>query len=258
MSKTQEILTKYKNLTISSGNNSYSFPAFLEDSDITYDLKEQPLPFAPVSFTNDSMALRVLEKVKFTFNIFSHNEKECIENWDKFKHLRNIIKPRYVLVNEQLVPKIENVTGFIKIIFNGMPHNRSSIDVHLISFSYLINKDLGFLEKNKNLIPIGFKISLEGKVLLPLSETISISRIPSKENTTNGTGSDQQMLAYLDTMIKAYEGQLFTNGGGYINSSNEKFSADFDKITNDPELLDTFTAYTEAVQQINYLKRAKK
>lgn len=209
MFTTQDILSKYNNLTIMSNGKNYSFPAFLEDSDITYDIKEQSLPFAPVSFTNDSMALRVLEKAKFTFNVFSHNEEECKANWSKFYDLRQIIKPRYTMLNEQLVPNIENITGFIKIKFSGMPHDRDIIDIHLTNFSYIINKELGYLEVDNKLIPIGFKISIEGKVLLKLEETISYKTVSI--DSSGGGGSTA--------------GGGSGNGGGSTSTNNSNSPA---------------------------------
>lgn len=162
-----------------------SFKAYLEDSDMFYEMKDQQLPFAPTSFRNDSAMIRVLERAKFTFNVFSESKTECIENYKNLQKLLINIKPSYGKVYDQYVPANTNITGYFNVKFAGIP--RGNIDLHLTSFTYNINKDLGYLEvdngelskgqKGSKLIPISYKISIEGKVLLEFTETTNAANI---------------------------------------------------------------------------------
>ncbi len=184
----------YRNLRILAYGKELDFISYLTDSDISYEMKDQQLPFAPVSFNNDYMATRVLEKAKFTFDVFSRHRFGCIQNYNNLQTLLGIIKPSYKIMNSQYVPSAANVTGFFKLKFIGMPIlDRDEITLHLTSFNYTINKDTGYLELSKDdinnptedggyiankmkLIPISYKISIEGKVLLPFGDTVRITK----------------------------------------------------------------------------------
>jgi len=179
---------RFKDENIRLRINGLSFKAFLEDSDINHVTKEQPLPFSPLSFVNDAMATRLNETAKFTFNVFSETREECITNYRSLLALIQSIKPIYYILDDQYVPSNSNVTGLVNLSFLGMP-SRNSVDLHLTSFNYSINKEIGYIEiplseisnTNKSsfydvsgmkLVPLAYKISLDGKVLLPFNSTI--------------------------------------------------------------------------------------
>lgn len=197
------------NILNTQSGSLLSFKAYLEDSDITYEVKDQQLPFVPTSFTNDSMALRVTEKAKFTFNVFSETRQECVENYINLNKLITSIKPSYSYVFDQISPYLSNVVGYFNINFKGFPDGRDNILLHLNSFSYNINKDLGYIhvpvsEINGNipsyydstgmkLIPIGYKISLEGKILLEFDKTANVFGQPSTDpDISAGVSREQQ------------------------------------------------------------------
>ena len=181
---------RFKDENIRLKLNGYNFKAFLEDSDINYETKDQQLPFAPISFTNTSVATRVNQTAKFTFNVFSETRYECITNFKNLMALVRSIKPIYNIIDDQYVPSSANITGFVTLGFSGMPYNdRESINLHLTSFNYSINKEIGYIEIPKSeidspseskwfdtggmkLIPLAYKLSLEGRILLQFDDTV--------------------------------------------------------------------------------------
>lgn len=205
--------------------NNLKFKAYLEDSDITYEMKDQQLPFTPTSFNNDSMMLRVMQKAKFSFNVFSENREECKRNYDNLHSLLQIIRPSYSYANDQLAPFFSNVTGYVSLTFKGMPE-RDTIPLHLTSFSYSINKELGFVEiprseyimlgegssfsklkepgfKSK-LLPIAYKITLDGKILLNFEDTVKLAN----KKTEDRGRIDIQALKDAAGTDKTYQAQL--------------------------------------------------
>ncbi len=186
---------KIPNLFIEAYRTKLSFISYLTDSEISYEMKDQQLPFVPLSFNNDSMATRVMEKAKFAFDVYAETRTNCIENYLNLQHLLNMIKPSYFLKNDQWVPSANNTTGFFKLQFAGMPLiDRKEVTLHLTAFNYNINKDTGYISVNRQelsnatspgintgtlkittsddtLVPVSYKISIEGKVLLPFGET---------------------------------------------------------------------------------------
>lgn len=212
--------------------NNLQFKAYLEDSDVSYETKDQQLPFTPTSFTNDSMAIRVSEKAKFTFNVFSETRDECIQNYRNLQYLLKIIKPSYRYVNDQIVPESSNVTGFVTLQFNGMPKiDKDKVDLHLTSFSYTINKDLGYIhipvkdlikgesttyaDKDMKLIPIAYKISLEGKILLQFEETANFLNSKTVDNSNveaQNSMEKQSNIKKLQESFSALERLLIITG----------------------------------------------
>lgn len=169
--------------------NGLKFKAYLEDSDINHVTKDQALPLAPISFNNDSMATRVNQTAKFTFNVFSETREECVNNFNNLLSIIESIKPLYTIMDDQYVPNSANITGFVSLSFAGMPYkSRNAISLHLTSFNYSINKEIGYIQigkselggkparfyekSNMKLVPLAYKLSLEGKVLLPFDETV--------------------------------------------------------------------------------------
>ncbi len=172
--------------------NNLSFKAYLENSDISYETREQQLPFAPVSFTNDTAAIRLLQKAKFTFNVLSEYRSECVENYNNLLALIQSIKPSYTIIDEQYVPDKNNINGYVNLKFDGLPLQQKSVKLHVTQFSYEINKEMGYLQipekelkHNKNpkkfvdgepkLIPIAYKIDIEGKILQTFGETAKVT-----------------------------------------------------------------------------------
>jgi len=178
--------------------NNLPFKAYLEDSDVSYETRDVSLPFAPTSFVNDKMATRLMQKAKFTFNVFSETRLECISNYNNLLRLIYSIKPFFEYIDDQLAPLGSNITGLVSIRFAGMPMVGDSVNLHLNSFSYTINKEIGYIQvPNKEirdpranasfydssgmkLIPLAYKISLEGKILLPFDGTVRQIGGPAK------------------------------------------------------------------------------
>lgn len=204
--------------------NGLQFKAYLEDSDINHVTKDQPLPFAPLSFTNDSMATRLNETAKFTFNVFSETREECINNYKNLLRLIESIKPIYYILDDQYVPSNLNVNGLVQLYFSGMP-SRDEVKLHLTSFNYSLNKEIGYIQvpnveindpksasfynKPMKLIPLAYKVSLEGKVLLPFNSTIrkrgdriQASNKEYSRALIEGAGSYDP--AYIDKLEKIY------------------------------------------------------
>lgn len=201
--------------------NGLSFKAYLEDSDISYEMKDQQLPFVPTSFVNDTMAIRVMQKAKFSFNVFSETRTECVNNWKNLHTLLVKIRPSYAYVRDQLKASPSNVTGFVNVEFKGLPE-RNTVTLHLNSFSYAPNKELGYLQvpadltnnkfyKNpeEKFIPIAYKLSLEGKVLLPFGSTANL--LNTRESAA-GTINLKDMLGKL-CGDEAYQQAVFGIAG---------------------------------------------
>lgn len=232
--------------------NGLKFKAYLEDSDINHVTKDQALPLAPISFNNDSMATRVNQTAKFTFNVFSETREECVNNFNNLLSIIESIKPLYTIMDDQYVPNSANITGFVTLSFAGMPYkNRNAISLHLTSFNYSINKEIGYIQigkselaggqpkfyekSNMKLVPLAYKLSLEGKVLLSFDETVrrSGSRIKrsSKELyrvLIEQTGIDD--IGMLDQIREFYRGA--TNGKEFVSLPSDKLYEAADIIIN--------------------------
>ena len=235
---------RFKDENIRLRINGLSFKAFLDDSDINHVTKDQPLPFSPLSFVNDSIATRLNETAKFTFNVFSETRQECVNNFKSLLALIQSIKPIYRILDDQYVPSNSNVTGLVNLSFLGMP-SRSNIDLHLTSFNYSINKELGYIEipfseisnpdnpsfydkAGMKLVPLAYKISLDGKVLLPFDSTIRKigSRIPASSADLNKAlvrGAMSTDKDYIDRLKKLYT--TITNKDISVLSETEVVSA---------------------------------
>lgn len=201
--------------------NNLHFKAYLEESETMFETKDQTLPFAPLSFTNDSIATRLTEKARFKFNVFSESRGECIQNFNNLLALIKSVKPSYQIVEDQYVPFTSNVTGFVDLFFSGMPL-RDNVKLHLNNFSYNINKDLGYIQVPRaeianfenasfyepgqmKLIPLAYSINMEGKVLIPFEQTATVYGQRIK-------GSSTQMRQILGKVggDKAYQDAIFS------------------------------------------------
>lgn len=218
-----------------NSNRIAQFSGFLEDSEISYETKDQQLPFAPLSFTNDSIATRIIEKVKFTFIIIGYDHRDCLVNWYSFSLLRKDIRPRYQIINEQYMPNIENLEGLLTIKSKILPRGREKINIHLTNFSYNINKELGMFawdikdenkpysdvanllpdeDNNLAMIPVSFKVQIEGKVLLDIDETLNTEA--RQEDTASAKINERQKKEtrrqQLERKIILNEQTLILNG----------------------------------------------
>lgn len=227
--------------------NGLIFKAYLEDSDITHNVRDQALPFAPLSFNNDSMATRVNETAKFTFNVFSETRGECIQNFNNLLKLIRSIKPIYEIVDYQYVPDFSNLTGLVELFFSGMP-SRDIVKLHLNNFNYSINKELGYIQVpreeildykkstevgfyspgNMKLIPLAYKISLEGKVLLPFDQTVRLINGRTKGSDTTffsalSTAAQSNSAEYLNMLVTLYKG---ITGGKSLYAVKDEYFAD--------------------------------
>lgn len=176
--------------------NIYRFKSYLEKSDVATEIISQQLPFTPISFRNDSIHLRNLYRVSFIFNVFSEDLNEAIKNYDQLHNLLNTTKPNYSVYNSQYIPDNKNLTGILSIKFKGLPkisnytnkEDKDELKIHLTNFSYTPNTDMGYIEipydgneqerallnvpGKMRLVPIAYKLTIEGKVLLDFLDTV--------------------------------------------------------------------------------------
>lgn len=176
----------------------YRFKAYLDESEISYQIMEQSLAYTPLSFVNDKVHTRTTQKVKLKFNVFSEDFEEAQENYDKLHKLIESIKPKFQLIREQYLPDVRNNTGLISVKFKGLPKVSKTygddLVIHLSQFSYEINKELGYIERpmsgagyiseENRLIPIAYVLNIAGQILLPFQETI---RLGDKQKSANVT-----------------------------------------------------------------------
>jgi hypothetical protein len=191
------------NLTIADlidGTDStrYRFKAYLDESEVSYQIMEQNLAYTPLSFVNDKVHTRTTQKVKLKFNVFSEDFNEAQENYNQLHKLIESIKPKFSFVREQYLPDIKNNKGLISVKFKGLPKVSSEygddLVIHLSQFSYDINKELGYIERpmsgsgyiggDNRLIPIAYVLNISGQILLPFKETI---RLGEEKKATNIT-----------------------------------------------------------------------
>ncbi len=183
--------------------SDFLFDAFLETSALDVVFMDQQLPFTPLSFTNDTLSLRNMYKANFVFNVYAENRKQVYDNYLKLQQLLQVIKPEYDVINYQYIPRQINLTGLIGVSFKGIPRivgtkkgdsgDPDNLKLHLTNFAFTTNQDMGFIEapydfyendnnnafatntyyKNSNmqLLPISYKLSIAGKVLLDFSDT---------------------------------------------------------------------------------------
>lgn len=172
----------------------YDFKAFLEESKTQIKTLDTNIQYAPLNFTNNTQFLKTQYSVDLSFNVFSEDRQEAIENYDKLHKLLNVVKPNYRFVNNQYLPVAGNIFGLVSIKFSGLPRlskQKDELDIYITNFAYTINKDMGFLElpynpfdskdpdrtqlfvSGKNmLMPIAYRLDISGRVLLPLEESI--------------------------------------------------------------------------------------
>lgn len=252
-------LDKNIRLTITDtvSNNSIQFKAYLEDSDITYEVQEQNLSFAPLSFTSNKIHSRTLQTVKLSFNVFSEYREEAIENYDNLHTILNALKPSYTEIAGQYLPSQNNTFGLISLNFKGLPRIKSGTDdlkIHLTQFSYTINKDMGYIEVpydlsgndrynklysegNMRLVPIAYKLSITGRLQLSFAETARIQAQNTGATPESIWGNITEQ-AIKDKIMEIYSAVV--GGKQLSNSKNPKAAVEiinkYEQFWNKPEL----------------------
>jgi len=167
-------------------NGGMFFKAYVEDAQESTILSELPLQAAPVVFGTDSILTKVSKKFSLSFTVMPDNRKEAIDNYAQLKKLIDWLKPTYMIERAQYIPVDRNVYGTLNIMFMGLPILSTFRQIITTSFSYDINKDLGFISApdsttifkgNNKLIPISFKISMEAKVNLSSDSVLDINAV---------------------------------------------------------------------------------
>lgn len=172
-----------------------SFKAYLEDHSVQYQIVEQQLQYAPLSFVNDKVHMRTNQTISMRFNVFSEDLAEAQSNYDKLHKLVEWIKPTYGYRMGQYIANVENNTGIIGVKFAGLPKVHSSNDelkLHLTSFTFSVNKEMGYIETEyvdsrvenviqDGLVPIAYTLEIGGRILLEFKETARITGGPKQE-----------------------------------------------------------------------------
>jgi hypothetical protein len=192
---------------------SSSFKAYLEDHSVQYQIIEQQLQYAPLSFVNDKVHMRTTQTVSLKFNVFSENLEEAQGNYNKLHKLVEWVKPTYTYRQGQYIANVQNNTGIIGVKFAGLPKIHSTTDelkLHLTTFAFSVNKEMGYIESNYTgsdgnvisggLIPIAYTLDIGGRILLEFKETARIRGGPETEKEA------AQTYTYIQpATIAAYE-----------------------------------------------------
>jgi len=156
------------------------FKAFLEDVQHNITYEDKPLPYATGYGTNIAVLARAFQNIKINLNVYAEDREECYYNFQKLKWLIKAVQPRKSTVGLTYQVDPTNTTGLIEIKFAGLQPLKEYQKVHIISFGYEINKDLGYILMDENadnvvkykkadiqMYPIGFKISMEARIINP-------------------------------------------------------------------------------------------
>lgn len=154
--------------------NGIKFKAYLEDASETFDLKEANLSYLSLQEKNNFISTRVVQKIKLSFNVFSENAEECIKNYKNYEALAESLKPTYKNLAGTYLPYYTNLYGTAQIKFAGLISTKDLVRVDVSSFTYDINKDMGYHEIKKGkiitVLPVAFRIGLEGIIPQNLSD----------------------------------------------------------------------------------------
>jgi len=125
-----------------------TFKAYLEKSDVQVKFVDETLKYTPLGYTNNTLLTKVIYNVDFSFNVFSEDLEEAVQNYVYLHKLFNIIKPSYKIKNNQYIPNSENIFGLLDIFFKGLPVLGVTewLPVYVTNFNYQINKEMGFIE----------------------------------------------------------------------------------------------------------------
>lgn len=174
-------------LEIDSLSGPILFKPFLEESNIIFDIETIDAPIIPVFMNNPTTHTRTLQKATISFSVFPESREECILNYKKLKKLLNAIKPVYGTKGLQLIPHKTLFEGFITIKFSGLFPGKNKTKLKLNTFSYEINKELGYIQvsvdeigsggsggRGNKMIPVGYNIKLDGDIMQKFSDTVNI------------------------------------------------------------------------------------
>jgi hypothetical protein len=255
------------NLTIADlidGTDStrYRFKAYLDESEVSYQIMEQNLAYTPLSFVNDKVHTRTTQKVKLKFNIYSEDFTEAQENYNQLHKLIESIKPKFSLVREQYLPDVRNNTGLLSVKFKGLPKISKKygddLVIHLSQFTYDINKELGYIERpfsgagytggDNRLIPIAYVLNIAGQILLPFKETV---RVDPKPEETNILGEAFKQATTAGGL--SFDTSKDTDYKISLLNSFEKFAAEGGKYKTIESLPDPATR-AKALEIVHYLK----
>lgn len=202
-----------------------SFKAYVEKSEITYEMQEQSIEFAPLNFDNEFIATRVMQNLNLVFSVVAEHHEELYYNYRKLHRLIEFLKPRYIDFNGQYLPDQANTFGLIEIDFGLLPiiktnANGKKIKLHTKNFSYNIIEDLGVFNgnfsnkkksdpeglanfvnfksvnsKNSAIVPLGYKITLGGRILLNINDASSAEdKAPTGGSKKAGTSVDHRVI----------------------------------------------------------------
>lgn len=260
-----EALPASSDLRKKDPKKGYQFKAYLENSAVETVMVDQQLPFTPLSFVNDSVQLRTMYRVNFVFNVFSETREEAIGNYDDLHDILQIIKPAYYNVNSQYIPFESNLTGLFSLKFKGLPKlskfsgtdgDQDRLRIHLTNFSYVTNNDMGFIEipydgsdadrkklfvsGKMRLLPISYKLTIAGRVLLNFEDTARAAKKTSNSQNDFTISDIRQKISGDDTFkdfvfsmarnLAANKGKDFTT---LSQQQMEKLLAECTKAKND-------------------------
>jgi hypothetical protein len=213
-----------------------NFKPYVEKAELTFAMEEVQLPYAGPSLPNDKIPIRLVHNLNLGFKVFSENRDEAISNYDKLHRLINAVKPK-TTIDEfgRRRPRAENLLGYLKVFFQGLPNvakvnEKDPYVIHVTSFSYTINKDLGYIhlpynnidnrktffaEKGMRMVPIGYDVSLVGKLNLDLDSTNQPSGQKETEGGEPAVPTISQIigaLGYDDTVVAGAKAWLERRG----------------------------------------------
>lgn len=171
-----------------------SFKAYLEEHQVSYQIVDQQLQYAPLSFINDKVHMRTNQSISMRFNVFSEDLDEAQRNYSLLHKLVQHIKPVYTYERGQYIADVRNNTGIIAVRFAGLPKIHSTTDdlkIHLTSFAFSVNKEMGYIQTDYSgsnnesvsdkLVPIAYTLDIAGRILLEFNETARVSGGPRAE-----------------------------------------------------------------------------
>jgi hypothetical protein len=243
-----------------------SFKAYIEKSDITYQILEQNIEIVPTTFTNDTIATRVLQNLDLVFNVFSESRREAYDNYVKLHELIHSLKPIYKDVNSEYRADDRNTFGLMKIDFDALPiikqNGSNLLEIYVKSFSYLINQEMGFIQMNypvlKNepdkiysldvgprskLVPIAFKISLGGRILLDYDDT---SRTPKTRKRARGGREEPESGGEAPPDLSSFNQEEKENARAYYT---HLYGDDIDIAKASANVLERYKLIKNAVEE---------
>lgn len=234
---------------------SQKFKGYLKDSDITYQVIDSELPLWSLNFPNGKIANRIVQKLKLTFDVFAEEESEVTKNYSKLETLLKIIKPIYYPSVDGYAHTHQNNAGYFMVECETLPID-GPFKLNLTNFSYEINKDFGYLNKNNTLYPISYRISIDGKILQDLSSTINISVDKTfASGIKNENKTKNNVIAALDIMIKKILLE-FTEPTISMDTLMEKYNSVYVALVEAASRIGTYKTVPERTQIINELIRA--